>query len=61
LNDPVLVVTDPNFPDRVRAYKGIVERGGRILRVVYFEQEKDWRVISAFLDRDAQRFIDSQK
>jgi hypothetical protein len=55
---PAFVTPDPNHSDRTRAYGPIIERDGRIMRVVYVQESDVYRVISAFLDRDAQRFID---
>jgi len=46
---------DPKHTDRMRAFHPIVEREGRVLRVVYervFDQlEPHCRVITAFFDR----------
>jgi Domain of unknown function (DUF4258) len=59
LQNPAFVTLDPNHPNRTRAYAAINERDGRVMRVVYVEGDSERRVISAFLDRDAQRYIDS--
>ena len=58
LDSPILTTADPNYSDRVRAYGVINERDGRIMRVVYVQKGDAFHVISAFLDRDAQRYFD---
>jgi hypothetical protein len=55
---PLFTVPDPTNPDRTRAYGEIKERDGRIMRVVYVETNSEVRVISAFLDRTAPRYIE---
>lgn len=39
----------------VRAYRTIPEYGGRVLRVVYSENEDEIRVITVFFDRAKRR------
>ena len=52
---PDIVERDPKHPDRVRAYKALPERDGRVLRVVYVELGEAYRVITLFLDRSRRR------
>jgi Domain of unknown function (DUF4258) len=59
LSSPLLTTTDPAHIDRTRAYGTIKERDGRIMRVVYVQADGASRVISAFLDRTAPRYIES--
>ncbi|WP_342453185.1 DUF4258 domain-containing protein [Jiella mangrovi] len=51
---PDWIADDPR-PGRTRYYKAIPEFGGRILRVVCFEDERERRIITIFFDRDARR------
>lgn len=46
---------DEGDPFLRRAYMAIPERGGRILRVVYREDERGFFVVTVFLDRGARR------
>jgi hypothetical protein len=59
LSAPLLTTPDPTHTDRTRAYGAIKERDGRIMRVVYVVSDGELRVISAFLDRTAPRYIES--
>jgi hypothetical protein len=59
LTNPLLATPDPTNADRMRAYGTIKERDGRIMRVVYVLSVSELRVISAFLDRTALRYIES--
>ena len=52
---PEATEPDPKHPDRVRAFRGIPERGGRVLRVVYVPEGEHYRVLTAFLDRTRSR------
>ncbi len=52
---PDAVERDPKHADRVRAYKALPERDGRVLRVVYVELGEAYRVITLFLDRSRRR------
>nr|WP_047577953.1 DUF4258 domain-containing protein [Methylobacterium sp. ZNC0032] len=53
--DPDALERDPKHPDRVRAYKALPERDGRVLRVVYVGMGEAFRVITLFLDRSRGR------
>ncbi len=46
---------DPSEPPLQRRYRRVEERGGRILRVICLETDEEIRIITAFLDRKAQR------
>ncbi|MET0744346.1 MAG: DUF4258 domain-containing protein [Microvirga sp.] len=47
---------DPAGDGRARSYKAIPERDGRVLRVVYVQEEPDLaRVLTAFFDRGRTR------
>jgi len=46
---------DPTHPERVRAFRAVPERDGRILRVIYVPTEDGARVVTAFLDRNRRR------
>jgi len=48
---PETTEPDPKHPDRVRAFRSIPERDGRVLRVVYVPEGDDYRVLTTFLDR----------
>jgi hypothetical protein len=48
---PEAVEPDPKHPERLRAFKAITERDGRVLRVVYVRRGDRYRVITAFFDR----------
>ncbi len=48
---PDAVEPDPHHPDRVRAFRVVPERDGRVLRVVYVREDAAVRIITAFLDR----------
>jgi len=54
LFDPDWTATDP-LADRMRMFKAIPERNGRILRVVYAESPSEIRVITVFFDRNAKK------
>ncbi|RYE98512.1 MAG: DUF4258 domain-containing protein [Oxalobacteraceae bacterium] len=49
--DPDSTEPDPNHPQRVRAYRVVPERDGRVLRVVYVPENGGCRIVTAFLDR----------
>jgi hypothetical protein len=53
--NPDAIESDPKHLDRVRAYKALPERDGRVLRVVYVELGEAYRVITLFLDRSRRR------
>lgn len=46
---------DATHPERVRAYRSVPERDGRMLRVVYVPMEEGAHVVTAFLDRKRRR------
>ncbi|SMC60759.1 DUF4258 domain-containing protein [Rhizobium sp. RU36D] len=46
---------DPSGPPLERRYRRIEERDGRILRVICLEDADEIRIITAFLDRKAQK------
>ena len=48
---PEVVEPDPKHPERLRAFRAIPERDGRVLRVVYVRQGDRYRVITVFFDR----------
>ena len=52
---PETTEPDPKHPDRVRAFRSIPERDGRVLRVVYVPEGEHYRVLTAFLDRTRSR------
>ncbi len=52
---PDIVEPDPSHPDRVRAFRAIPERDGRVLRVVYVQTGDDKRIITVFFDRGRRR------
>jgi hypothetical protein len=54
ISQPDWTTLDPR-PDRMRAFKTIPERDGRILRVVYAETVTEIRLITAFFDRNAKK------
>ena len=49
--NPDAIESDPKHPDRLRAFKALPERDGRVLRVVYVGSGEAYRVITLFLDR----------
>jgi len=53
--DPDAVESDPKHADRIRAFKALPERDGRVLRVVYVRLGEAYRVITLFLDRSRRR------
>lgn len=53
--DPEQHEVDPTYPDRLRAFRALPERDGRVLRVVYVLTEGGLRIITVFLDRGRQR------
>jgi hypothetical protein len=42
---------DAKHPERVRAFRALPERDGRVLRVVYIPHRDHSRVVTLFLDR----------
>jgi hypothetical protein len=56
LDQPDHLETDPAVDGRMRAYRAIPERDGRVPRVVYVREEPDLaRVITLFFDRGRTR------
>jgi hypothetical protein len=48
--------TEPDLnPDRKRAFRAIAQAGGKILRVVFTENSGEFRIVTAFFDRNAKR------
>jgi len=54
LSAPDWTVSDRK-PGRMRAFRAVPERGGRILRVVYDDIDGVFHVVTAFLDRNAKK------
>jgi hypothetical protein len=52
---PDSVEPGPRYPDRMRSYKAIIERGGQVLRVVHRPDGDDIVIITAHFDRGAKR------
>ena len=52
---PQATEPDPRHPDRVRAFRPVAERDGRVLRVVYVPAGQTYRVITLFFDRGRRR------
>lgn len=55
LSSPESVEPDPIHPDRMRAFRALPERDGRVLRVVYVPIPGGARVVTMFLDRGRRR------
>ncbi|TXM67614.1 DUF4258 domain-containing protein [Methylobacterium sp. WL103] len=51
VTEPEVAEPDPKHPERIRAYRSVPERDGRILRVVYVPTEGGVRITTDFLDR----------
>lgn len=49
--EPEAIEPDPKHPERMRAFRRVPERDGRVLRVVYVYEGSDHRIITLFLDR----------
>jgi hypothetical protein len=52
---PDVVETDPKHPERMRAFRAVPERDGRVLRVVYVARSDGYRIVTLFLDRGRRR------
>ena len=52
---PDSVEPDPKHAARIRAFRAIPERDGRVLRVVYEQTGETVRIITVFLDRGRRR------
>jgi hypothetical protein len=55
LLSPESIEPDPIHPDRMRAFRALPERDGRVLRVVYVPIPGGARVVTMFLDRGRRR------
>jgi len=55
LRNPVFEEPDHRNPGAVRAYAPIAEFGNRMLRVVYYDDDSEIRVVTLFFDRRATR------
>ena len=55
VREPESAEPDPAHPERMRAYRRVPERDGRILRVVYIPGTAACHVVTAFLDRGRRR------
>ncbi|MCG5246641.1 DUF4258 domain-containing protein [Methylorubrum extorquens] len=55
LLSPESIEPDPIHPDRMRAFRALPERDGRVLRVVYVPIPSGARVVTMFLDRGRRR------
>jgi hypothetical protein len=55
LSEPESVEPDPLRPEIIRAFRGIKERDGRILRVVYIQTGNAAKVVTAFFDRSRRQ------
>lgn len=53
--NPEQTEPDPVHPDRMRVFRSIPERDGRVLRVVYVPSVLGCRVITVFFDRGRRR------
>jgi hypothetical protein len=53
IRSPVFTEPDPNQPGAIRAFRRIAAFGNRMLRVVYYDAETEYRVITVFFDRRA--------
>ena len=49
--EPDSTEPDPKHPERLRAFRTVPERDGRVLRVVYAPEADGFRIITVFLDR----------
>lgn len=55
VTEPEVTEPDAKHPERIRAYRSVPERDGRILRVVYVPTQGGVYIITAFLDRSRRR------
>lgn len=53
--EPESTEPDPKHPERIRAYRLVPERDGRVLRVVYVPTDEGVHIVTAFLDRSRRR------
>ena len=54
IDEPDWTEDDPK-PGRTRYFRTVPEFGGRIMRVVCFEDSRERRIITIFFDRDARK------
>ena len=52
---PEAIEPDPKHPERIRAFRALPERDGRVLRVVYVQDAESIRIVTLFLDRARRR------
>jgi hypothetical protein len=57
VRQPTALMLDPHDPTLIRAWRGIPERGGRVLRVVFRPAGADIVVVTVFFDRGARRWL----
>jgi hypothetical protein len=55
VTDPDSTEPDPKHPERIRAYRTVPERDGRVMRVVYVPGGAAVHIVTAFLDRGRRR------
>ena len=55
LTQPQYLEPDPKDAERLRAFRSIPERDGRVLRVVHVREGDRYRVITVFFDRGRRR------
>jgi uncharacterized DUF497 family protein len=52
---PEWTMPDPADPDLERRYATVDDFGGRVLRVVCYENDQEVRIVTLFFDRNARR------
>ncbi|GJE36891.1 DUF4258 domain-containing protein [Methylobacterium persicinum] len=52
---PETIEPDATHPERVRAYRTVPERDGRVLREIYVPTLEGAHIVTAFLDRSRRR------
>ncbi|GLS46929.1 DUF4258 domain-containing protein [Methylobacterium brachythecii] len=55
VTEPEILEPDKTYPDRLRAFRALPERDGRVLRVVYLPTDDGAHIITMFLDRGRRR------
>lgn len=55
VEEPESTEPDPKHPERVRAFRPVPERDGRVLRVVYVPSAEGVHIVTMFLDRSRRR------
>jgi hypothetical protein len=61
LASPEWTESDPTNPGLKRAFRRIPEFGDRVLRVVYYESDAEWRVVTEFFDRTRRASTGQEK